>query len=226
MLAAAPVLGCKVLPPPPVVPFHDTTAAAPKGETSVVVVIGLVSQALGGAGLGAAVRVQRQETDRTLLGAELAVGRGDADADTIWLFALRGYGKLTPRTHDWAALHYGAGISVLSTGMTTLTAHTAGQVSWINDYWEPYLGAGIALAVPVIDGRPFGNMPRDDEPDPPEHVLLPHQPPAPLRTRLYLTVVPGFAVPVSDGHLLSLDLGLAASTGGGFYALSAADRVR
>jgi hypothetical protein len=213
-----------------VIPFHETTAAAPKGETSVVFVVGLVSQVLGGGGLGVAVRVQHQQTVRSQLGGELAIGRGDADDDTLWLFALRGYGKLTPRNHDWAALHYGAGVSVLSTGMTTLTAHTAGQVGWINDYWEPYVGAGLALAVPIVKGRAFGDMESDDDAaDYDPHRILSNSP-QPLRTRLYLTFVPGFAVPIGDtGHLLSLDAGMAtAITGknGGFLSLSLADAIR
>lgn len=230
----APVIclcACKVLPPPPVVPLHDTTAAGPRGETSVVFVVGMVSQVLGGGGIGVAVRLQHQQTDRTLLGGELTVGRGDADDDKLWLFALRGYGKLTPRTHDWAALHYGAGVSVLSTGMTTVTAHAAGQVAWINDYWEPYLGAGLALSVPVIEGRPFGDMETDNVgPELGGHPLVTDVEPQPLRTRLYLTLVPGFAVPIGDtGHLLSLDLGMATSinrTKGGFVSLSLADAIR
>ncbi len=52
----------------------------------------------------------------------------------------------------------------------------------------------------------------------------------PLRTRLYLTLDPGFAVPLGDtGHLLSLDLGLASAINGkngGFVTLSAADAIR
>lgn len=213
------------------VPVHDTTAAGTRGETSVILVVGLVSQVLGGGGIGVAVRVQRQETERTLLGAELAIGRGDADDDTLWLFALRGYGKLTPRTHDWTAFHYGAGVTVLSTGMTTLTVHGANQVAWLNDTWEPYLATGLALSIPIIRGRPFGDMERDgDDPPEPDHPFLTNTSPQPLRTRLYLTLDPGFAVPIGDtGHLLSLDVGMATAINGqngGFVTLSLGDAVR
>lgn len=213
-------------------PLHDTTAAGAQGETSVVFVVGLVTQALGGAGLGVAVRVQRQETERTLLGAELAVGRGEADDTKLWLFALRGYGKLTPRTRDYIAFHYGAGLSVLSTGMTTLSAHGASQVAWINDYWQPYVATGLALSVPIIHGRPFGDMEGRPEYDADDKPLFVGQAAetAPLHTRLYLTLVPGFAVPIGDtGHMLSLDAGLATSINGknsGFVALSVADLIR
>ena len=220
-----------MLPPPPVVPLHDTTAAGPKGETSVVLVVGLVSQVLGGGGIGVAVRVQHQETSRTLLGGELTIGRGDADDDKLWLFALRGYGKLTPRTHDWSALHYGAGVTVLSTGMTTLTAHAAPQVSWINDYWEPYAAMGLALSVPIIEGTPFGDMERDSGGvELGGNPLVTDVAPQPLRTRFYLTLVPGFTVPIGDtGHLLSLDAGMATAINGkngGFLSLSLADAIR
>src|SRR6185436_15869949 len=78
----------------------------------------------------------------------------------LWMFGLRAYGKYTPATHDWLALTYGAGFSVLNTGMTTLTAQAASAVSWINDYWEPGFAAGLALAVPVHEGDAFGDMDR------------------------------------------------------------------
>lgn len=212
-------------------PLHDTTAAGPKGETSVVFVVGLVSQVLGGGGLGVAVRVQRQETERTLLGAELTIGRGDADDTKLWLFALRGYGKLTPKDRDYLALHYGAGLSVLSTGMTTLSAHGASQIAWVNDYWQPYVATGLALSVPIIHGRPFGDMEGRPDEAPGDHPLFVGRATetAPLHTRLYLTLVPGFAVPIGDtGHLLSLDVGLATSINGnnsGFVTLSVADLI-
>lgn len=230
-MVLAPVLcavGCKVVPPPPMIPMHGTTAADPKGETSVLVIAGFVSQALGGSGIGLAVRVQHQRTERTALGVELTAGRGDADDTRLWLVALRGYGRGTPRTHDWVAITYGAGISVLNTGMTTLTAHGGTAVAWINDYWQPYFHAGLALAVPVIQGDSFGDMDRDSfDIDGPERGAAET---SGVRPMLYLTLDPGFAVPIGDtGHTLSIDLAVATGIrkgSGGVFSLSIADQIQ
>jgi hypothetical protein len=238
-MVLAPVLcaaGCKVVPPPPMIAMQGTTAAAPRGETSVLIVVGVVSQVLGGGGIGMALRVQHQQTERTALGAELTAGRGEADDTRLWLFALRGYGRLTPRTHDWVAINYGAGISVLSTGMTTLTAHGSGAVAWINDYWQPYLSLGLALAVPLNQGESFGDMERAvadingfEQRGAGEGGLFAPAETRGVRPTLYMTFDPGFAVPIgSTGHTLSLDLSIANRLNGkgeGVFALSAADQI-
>jgi hypothetical protein len=237
-MVLAPVLcaaGCKVVPPPPMIPLHGTTAADPRGETSVLVIAGFVSQALGGAGIGLAVRLQHQQTERTALGVELTAGRGDADDTRLWLVALRGYGRGTPRSRDWVAITYGAGISVLSTGMTTLTAHGGAAIAWINDYWQPYFHGGLALAVPVIQGDSFGDMDREIadingfDRGGGEALFAPAEGGG-VRPRLYLTLDPGFAVPIGDtGHTLSLDLAIATGLrkdSGGVFSLSVADQIQ
>jgi hypothetical protein len=216
------------------IPMHGTTAADPQGETTVVVVVGVVTQVLGGSGFGMALRVQHQQTERTALGAELTGGRGEADDKRIWLFAIRGYGRFTPATHDWVALGYGAGVSVLNTGMTTLTANATTAVSWINDYWEPGFAAGLALAVPVADGDSFGDMDRDSadinafeahggQLFAPAHTFGVHP-------QLYLTLDPNFVVPIgSTGHALSLDFAIATGVtkgSSGLFSLSVADAIQ
>lgn len=234
-MVLAPVLcavGCKVIPPPPMIPLHGTTAADAKGETSVLVIAGFVSQALGGGGIGLAVRVQHQHTDRTALGLELTAGRGDADDTRLWLVALRGYGRGTPRSRDWVAITYGAGVSVLNTGMTTLSAHGGAAVAWINDYWQPYFHAGVALAVPVTQGDSFGDMDREtaDLNGFDRGAMLAPAETSGVRPKLYLTLDPGFAVPIGDtGHTLSLDLVIASGVrrdSGGLFSLSVADQIR
>ena len=208
--------------------MHGTTAANPEGETSVLLVLGVVSQVLGGAGLGLAVRLEHQQTAQTALGIELAGGRGEADSRKVTLFALRGYGRGSPRGHDWVAIGYGAGVSFLDTGMTTLTSHGGVAVSYVNDYFEPYLGAGLALAVPLSQGETFGDMDDDTaimvDPGPPHPIS---GTPRGVATNVYLTIDPGFVVPVGhSGHDLSLDLGFATGLGrsGAFFTASLADR--
>ncbi|MBA3461228.1 MAG: hypothetical protein H0T46_14790 [Deltaproteobacteria bacterium] len=237
-MVLAPVLcavGCKVIPPPPMIPLHGTTAADAKGETSVLVIAGFVSQGLGGGGIGLAVRVQHQQTERSALGLELTAGRGDADDTRIWLVALRGYGRGTPRSRDWVAITYGAGVSVLNTGMTTLSAHGGAAVAWINDYWQPYLHAGFALAVPVNQGDSFGDMDRESADINAfgrggEGAMFTPAEGRGVRPKLYLTLDPGFAVPIGDtGHTLSIDLAIATGIrrdSGGVFSLSVADQIR
>jgi hypothetical protein len=205
------------------VPFHASTAAEAKGEVTATLVIGIVMQGLGGAGLGSAIRVEQQQTERTALGGELAIGWIDADGDK-WLFALRGYGQSTPRTHDWSALTYGAGLSVLTTGMVSLQLHGGGAIAHPNDYVVPYLSMGVAASFPIIDGRPFGHL--EEDPDTsatrdrqareakggvPYGPWRPPQPDKPeLVSELYVYATIGAGVPLGDtGNALSLDFGLA-----------------
>lgn len=215
--------------------MHTTTAADPAGETSVLLILGYVTQVLGGGGIGLAVRIEHQATDRTALGVELTGGRGDADSTKLSMLALRGYGRGTPRAHDWVAITYGAGLSILNTGMLTLTAHGGAAVSYPNRYFEPYLATGLALAVPITQGESFGDMDREVAAIGGElgeagtaHPMSASEAPG-VRPNLYLTVDPGFVVPLGDtGHALSLDLGVATGLArkGGFVTFSIADERR
>lgn len=223
-LAAIAACACRALPPAPMVPFHASTAADPIDEVTLTFVVGAVMQGLGGLGIGGAVRLERQETERTAVGAELAIGKLDADGTKLWLFALRGYGQSTPRTRDWAALTYGAGVSVLTSGMVSVQLHGGGAIAHTNDYVVPYLSLGVAASLPIVDGAPFGHL----EEDPgvratrerqareakggvPYGPWAPPQPdPVHLRSELYVYGSIGAVVPLGDtGNALSLDVGVA-----------------
>ncbi len=150
--------------------------------------------------------------------------------------ALRSYGRFMPRSHDWTALTYGAGATVLTTGMVSLTAQTGVAVSYPNEYLVPYLHVGLAGALPIRAGEPFGDM-NDDSAESEantgifahglEHMATPSGRPRGVRPNIYLFGDVGLIVPLGDtGHELSLDLG--AVTGllgkGGLVGLSIADR--
>jgi hypothetical protein len=227
VICALALGACKVAPPPPLVPFHTTTAADPVGESSVLVIVGGAIEGLGGAGIGAALRMQHQYTDRTALGLELAAGYGDADKTRFAMFALRGYGRTTPRDNDWTCVTYGAGLSALTTGMVAVGAHGAIAVSYPNDSFVPYTQIGLALVVPIAQGASFGDM-ADTIDWPTYEVDAPPQERRGVRTNLYLTIDPGFVVPIPDsGHALSLDVGVAYGLrrGTGFISASLADQV-
>jgi hypothetical protein len=241
ILAATFLVGCRALPPAPVVPFHASTAPEAIDEVTVSLVIGIVMQGLGGAGLGSAIRVEQQVTDRTALGGELALGWIDADGDKMWMFALRGYGQSTPRAHDWVALTYSAGFSVLTTGMVSLQFSGGGALAHPNDYVVPYVSLGAAAAFPILDGRAFGHLQeepgvqairerhaREAKGGVPYGSWVPPQPPEPrLKSEFYIYGSLGTVVPLGDtGNALSLDLGAAHALrdgNGTFIGLTLAD---
>jgi hypothetical protein len=223
-------LGCKTMPPPPLVPMHADTTAAPRGSTTAMVVFGLYAQVFGGEGMGMAIRVEHQETDRTALGLELGAGTGrptglPADEEPVrhWLLAVRGYGKLTPREHDFVAVTYGGGLSVMDTGLLALTLHGGGAISFPNDYLVPVAAAGLAASIPILRGRHLGDQevpgssyPTEHRDASPESDLIPY-------------VGAGIVVPLGDtGHRFSADLslGYAIRSDIPLFNLSAADAQR
>ena len=216
--------GCRAMAPPPLLPAHTGTAAAPVGATTAMIVVGVYSQFLfGGDGVGLALRVEHQHTERTAAGVELGGGRGKEDLGLglgkaalegrraegerrHWLIAARGYARFSAR--DWLAATYGAGLSVMDTGALTLSAHGGSSLSYTNDYFVPVLSLGAAAAWPVLRGAPYG-----DTPARPRFDVFP-----------YATA--GFVVPIgSTGNRLSAELGVAVPlrTEGSVLSLSVAD---
>ncbi len=219
--------------------LHTDTAAEPKGETTVMVVLGAVSQVLGGTGFGLALRLEHQSTDRTALGVELAGGRGaadgrsDSESANLTMIAVRGYGRFMPRSHDWTALTYGAGATILTTGMVALTGQAGVAFSYPNQYLEPYVHVGFAGALPLRTGTSFGDM-SDDEAENNtgvfanglEHAVTASGHLRGVRANIYTFADVGLIVPLGDtGHELSLDLGAANGLlqKGGLAGLSIAD---
>jgi hypothetical protein len=219
--------GCKALPPPPIVPPHAETANSAPDTVTAMVVIGFAGTIFGGGGFGVAVRVERQQTDRTTLGLELGGGRGhesghdDEPRVNHTLIAVRGYGRSAPQAHDFVALTYGVGLSYLSTGLVTATVHAGAELSYVNDYAMPYATLGFAAAVPLVTGEPFGDYSIDHQPllgsfeDRPGHMhnyeglqrgsREGHAP----RTELYPYGDAGLVVPLGDTYRASIDFGLA-----------------
>jgi hypothetical protein len=225
------------------VPFHASTAADAKGEVTVSLILGVAMQGLGGVGLGSAIRVEQQATERTALGGELSIGWLEADDKRFWLFALRGYGKSTPYARDWTALTYGAGASVLTSGMVSLQLHGGGALSHTNESVVPYLSAGLAASLPIVDGARFGHL--EEDPDAQSirerHAREatgtvpygPWRPPQPeriyLKSEIYVYGSIGTVVPLGDtGNALSLDFGVAKPLReeSAFVGLSLADSQR
>ena len=197
------------------VAFHGDTASVERDTTTAMLVIGFAGPLLGGGGFGVAVRVERQQTGRTAIGAELTAGRGSIeDGEDLWLLALRGYGRTELASSRYVAVTYGAGLSLMSVGMVTVTAHGGGAVSAPNEYVSPYLGAGLAAAIPLRRGRAFGMRPGTDPcpgcfgaPIMPTHGT---EPPVPVKSELYGYGDLGTATTFGGtANQLSLDVGFA-----------------
>lgn len=232
-LALVALGACKPLTPPPAAMMHADTAAAPVDTTTVMLVIGNAG-ALWGGGIGAAVRVERQVTTRTSIGGEFVGGWGSDGTEDgkRWLVGMRGFGRGTPRTHDWVAVTYGAGLSLMDVGMLSFTLHGGGAVSYPNDYVAPVLQTGLALAVPLRKGRGFGGTQGLDlclactEPRTP---TPPSEPAPSVHTELYWFADAGAVGLIGDtGNRVSLDVGFAQplTNSEGVYAISVADSQR
>ena len=163
-LLALLATGCIAVPPPPVVTMHTDTAADPEGETTAMIVAGVVLQGLGGAGVGFALRIEHQQLARTAFGLELSGGYADTEKrmksphQEFYAFAFRGYGRSQLGAHDWTCANYGLGLSVLTTGMVAVNGHAGLAVSYPNNNVTPLLHIGISHAQPLRAGSDFGDM--------------------------------------------------------------------
>lgn len=146
---------CKPMAPPPMVALHDTTAAAPRGESSIAVILGGAAQLLADGGWGLAVRFQHQATDRSNLGVELTGGRGDGR----WVLAARGFGRTTPDASEHVAVTYGVGVTALDTGLVAITGQLGGATSDAHAAASLWLGAGVSGSLVARRGGAWGKRP-------------------------------------------------------------------
>lgn len=173
-----------------------------------MIVLGVAGEPLGGGGVGVALRYEHAETDHTTLGAELGFGRGDeallgAVYAHHFLIAVRTYGRFSPGDQTWTDLTYGAGLSVMRTGLVTASAHAGAGVSYPNGAVVPVAHAGLALAVPLRAGAPYGGIGGGRgalRPDPSE-LATPH-------ADVFLYFDPGFVVH-PHGTTFAVDAGIA-----------------
>lgn len=201
---------------------HAPTEPNEQGAITAIVAIGYVEQIMGGDGWGVALRIERQQTDRTTIGGELTGGRGSEgqyeDGTTFRqsLIALRGYGRTSPSHANALAISYGAGLSWMRTGALTGSLQTSFIASYPNDHLVPLAALSIALAVPLVHGRAFGEKPLnlnfgEPEPRPPADPLSPPPsiygvPHADLFFGLDLGLFTPFA---RTGNAFSIDAGVA-----------------
>ncbi|HEY5922728.1 MAG TPA: hypothetical protein VIV11_13705 [Kofleriaceae bacterium] len=205
------VLGaCTALPPPPLVPFHATTEPDERGVTSAMLIVGGAGTPLD-FGLGAAVRIEHQATDRTAVGFDLVFGRtlDPSELDPKTLVGVRGFARTNPTARDWFTVTYGVGLSYLDSGNLTASVHAGGVVAATNETFVPYATLGVAPVFVLKEGRAYARndvgaciacSAKDEETRPP--------PEAP-RSELFLYGGIGFVAFVGGDNRLSLDLGLA-----------------
>jgi hypothetical protein len=194
---------CAPLTPPPLFARHAGAAPDPKGAVTITVAVGIGGATLSG-GVGLQLMVRWQAEAELAVGAAAGYGWGDGDPDetvaSTRLLGLRLFGHANPFGTDHAALDFGAGVNGLNTGVRAVTFDAGAVASAaLADTIEPSLGLAAAVALPVVQGRPFG---RRDDP------LLP-------TTTFYLGGSFGLGIHIG-GNLLSGEGGayLARSTGG------------
>lgn len=226
---------CRALPPAPNLAAPPDPTAPARDTTTLTLVAGLVG-ASNGSGWGFALRVERQITERTTVGAELTAGRGREatrnDEPITWgldhdLFALRAYGRFE-LVDGFLAATYGAGFSYFDTGMVTVSVHGGAIVGFTNDYLTPVLPLGLALAVPLRTGRRFGVYEHPDETDHEVQPTASRYPRLP-HTEIYPYAGLGLIGRLgSTGNYLSLDVALALAwrSGDTLVSISAADTQR
>lgn len=219
LVGAMAASACVAVPPPPIIPMHSGTEAAPRDRTVAMLVVGVVhagNSIFGGAeGIGVALRVEHQTYDDTALGVQLGGGHGSHGDTSHTLLAAEGYGRTS--LADWTAVTYGAGLSWFSTGLWTLSAHGGAAASVPNDYAVPVVQVALAGVVPVVPGAAFGTR-RTGE----------REPSVPT-SELFATADASLVVPLaSTGNRISVDVGVAAALTNdhSVLALSVADAQR
>jgi len=223
LLAFAVLGGCRGLPLPPFVAPLGGTAADDKGATTGMLVLGMAG-ALGGGGVGVALRLEQQRTDHTTYGVELTGGRGDryenegGETFRQFMIGARAYGRTQLDATQNVAITYGAGLSLTATGTLTATLHGGSQAAFTNDHLVPYVALSGALAVPLLRGRASYDRPLAfpimELPRPRPLLAPPEDPRLPLRPRWDFFVIAngGFVVPLGDtGNRIAADLGGALS---------------
>lgn len=190
-----------------------------------MLIVGAAVQALGGTGLGVAVRIEHQVTDRTSIGFDVMGGRVDGDEVVIdgdtkpvkhTVISVRGFGRGSPRTHDWTAITYGLGFTWMDTGLLTAALQGGLAVSAPNDVFVPYVTLGVAPVLVLSQGAPFGVSHGSQGKETP-------------RSDVFVYGDVGFVVPLGDTeNRLSLDLALAQTLlrRDGLWSLSVADAQR
>lgn len=202
VLLIAAFAACKPLPPVPTLPVHASTQGPGEDTTTVMIILGWAGTLLGGGGFGGAVRVEHQYTDATTLGVELTGGRADnrtKDAQgeffRQWLLGARGYGRTSIGGSRYADYTYGAGLAFMGSGALIAQLHAGGYVGYVNSHVEPTAQLSLALAIPVIPGRAYGDSMRAVQPP---------------QFEPYLVFDGGAVFHPGDGNRISLDLGGAA----------------
>jgi hypothetical protein len=150
---------CQVIAPPPTVALHASTGPDQVDATTVMVIVGGMGQYLfGGTGLGLAVRVERQARNDLAIGIDMTGGlgrTGDLEHHGHWLLALRSYGRYATPQRPWLAATGGAALSVMDTGMVSVTPHIGAAIGQINDDVVTTLQLSSAVSVPLRRGDEF-----------------------------------------------------------------------
>jgi len=157
---AVVVAACAPISPPPLFERHAGAGRESPGTLTVTLAVGVGLASISG-GLGFSLRARYQAFDDVAVGGDVGYAWGDGDPNetvtTTRILGLRAFTVANPGGQDAVALTFGAGTTLMNTGLRALSLDAGAVTSGtIGDTVEPSLGLAAAMVVPVVQGEPFG----------------------------------------------------------------------
>lgn len=153
--ALAPLAGCATATPPPSLLAMGGASQGPVGATSVTAFGGLAGGVFVEPSLGGGARLSHRVSDTIAFGAEGVAG-GVASASTVQaapraLYAGRLHVQVNPEASERTAFTFGLGGGGSDNGLAYGTVDAGFRTSWRpgSGFFEPYVGAAVALSVPA-----------------------------------------------------------------------------
>lgn len=155
LIVFAPLAGCATVTPPPSLVAMGGASQGPVGATSVTAFGGLAGGVFVEPSLGGGARLSHRLSDTIALGAEGVAG-GVAAASSVEaaprvLYAGRLHVQVNPEASERTAFTFGLGGGGSNNGLAYGTADAGFRTSWRpgSGFFEPYVGAAVALSVPA-----------------------------------------------------------------------------
>jgi hypothetical protein len=155
LLGLGPLAGCATVSPPPSVMALEGASQGPVGATSVTAFGGAAGGVFINGALGGGARLAHRVSDTVALGVDgiagAAVAPSDVSAAPRSLFAGRLHAQVNPGASRNFALTFGAGGGGSNNGLSYATVDAGARISrrWSDGFFEPYVGAVVALSVPT-----------------------------------------------------------------------------
>ena len=160
LLLLSPLAGCATVSPPPAMMALEGATAGPVHRTSVTAFGAAASGVFIRESLGGGARVAHRLSDAVAVGVDGVAGAvldpSPEPAAPRRLLAGRAHVQVNPGGSEHLALTFGAGGGATDNRLAYVTVDGGARVSarWARGFFEPYVGAVVALSVPT--GTPGG----------------------------------------------------------------------